>query len=172
MHIEFRGTARAGSKACSTGTGRAGGRRDRSARPSCFAHPHPHRAARCTPRRCFRRAKGLAASAARCCDSTSAASDRASASSTTAAAKREDFTAALDFMAARYPGVPMWAAGCLVRLVGRARDRRRRSARVGAHRHRAAGRARRLRLSPHARDDEAEVLRPGRSRRTMSPART
>ena len=53
--------------------------------------------------------------------------------------EKEDFTAALDYMAARYPGAAAVGRGLLVRRLGRARDRRGGRSRHGAHRHRAAG---------------------------------
>ena len=55
------------------------------------------------------------------------------------AGEKEDFTAALDYMARAIPAAAL-GGGLLVRLVGRARNRRRRRSRVGADRHRAAGR--------------------------------
>ena len=90
------------------------------------------RAARCTRRRSFRARKASRASAAPCCGSTSAASGRARARSTRARARWQDFRAALDFMAARYPGDAALGRGVFVRLVDRARDRRgrRRACRV------------------------------------------
>ena len=64
----------------------------------------------------------------------------------------DDFRAALDFMAARYPGRAAVGRRLLVRRVGRADGRRARPSRVDAHRHRAAGRQVRLRgVSPRAR---------------------
>ena len=46
-----------------------------------------------------------------CSASTSAASGRARARSTTPSGELEDFRAGLDFMASRYPGADLWAAG-------------------------------------------------------------
>ena len=72
----------------------------------------------------------------------------------------------------RYPDVPLWAAGfsfgSWIALETGADDPR-----VSrAHRHRAAGRARRLRVPEHARDDQAEVPRPGQPGRALPASRT
>ena len=67
-----------------------------------------------------------------------AASTTAPARWTTSAPRSTSCTSAI-------PDAPLWAGGHVVRLVGRADGRRRGSARVDAHRHRAAGRPLRLR---------------------------
>ena len=49
--------------------------------------------------------------AAPCCGSISAASGTSDGTFDQGPGEMEDFRAALDYMAARYPGVPLWAAG-------------------------------------------------------------
>ena len=75
----------------------------------------------------------------------------------------EDFKAAIAFMSERYPDLPIWAGGHVVRIVDRDDRRRRGRARVAAARHRAAGRSLRLRCAEdlHA----AEIHHPRRGRR-------
>ena len=68
-------------------------------------------AGRCTPRRFTRAPRVSRASGARCCASISAAWVAAPATFDQGEGEKEDFRAALDYMAARYPGTPLWAAG-------------------------------------------------------------
>ena len=81
--------------------------------------------------------------------------------------EQDDFRAALDFMAAQYPGAPLWAAGmsfgAWVALTVGAEDPRV----VDAHRHRAA--VTRYDFERGRAQHEAEVLHPGRVRRDLLP---
>ena len=83
------------------------------------------------------------------------------------AGERDDFRAALDFMHAGYPGVPLWAGGMsfgawIALTVGAADPRV--STLVGI-----CPPLSRLRLRTRPREREAEVLHPGRARRSVSP---
>ena len=113
-----------------------------------------------------------AASAARCCASTSAAS--AQRGHLRSGRRREGRLQRRRSTTWRR-GIPALAAvgrGVLVRRVGRARGRRRRRSRVGADRHRAAVATSvsgmKYEFPTTLASDEAEVLRPGRSRRGLS----
>ena len=136
-----------------------------SAPRSCSATRTRSSAARCTPRACIRRRRRWRASAAPCCASTSAASARATASFDEGRGELDDFRAALDFMAARYPGAPLWAGGMSFGSWVGADGRRRGPARVDAARRRAAGEQ--LRLRRGRAQHEAEVLHPRRTRRDL-----
>ena len=166
-----RGAARrTGAGGVSPTAGR--GRPAASARRSCSRIRTRSTAARCTPKRCIRRRRRWRASAARCCASTSAASARARARSTKATGEKDDFRAALDFMARALSGRAAVGGGHVVRRL----DCARRSAptiRASStlHRHRAAG-LDRYDFARVAREHEAEVLHPGRARRDLPARRT
>ena len=81
--------------------------------------------------------------------------------------EKEDFTAALDYMTARYPVAAAVGRRLLVRRLDRARDRRRRRARHGADRHRAAGDQEATTSRTRRRSHQAEVLHPGRGGRHL-----
>ena len=95
-----------------------------------FAHPHPLHGGTMHTKVVYQGGQGAGArSAAPCCASTSAASAGAPAPFDNGAARSDDFRAALDFMAARYPGAATLGGRHLVRRVDRAHGRRaRRSA--------------------------------------------
>ena len=140
-----------------------------------FAHPHPQYGGTMHTKAVYQGAKGLARiGCAVLRFNFRGVGRQRRARSTTAKGEADDFRAALDYMAARYPGAPLWAAGfsfgAWVALeTGAADDRV-----YGADRHRASGRHIGLRdelhVPEHAREHEAQVLRAGRSRRGL-PAR-
>ena len=76
-----------------------------------FAHPHPQYGGTMHTKTVYQGAKGLARIGCavlrfnfRGVGASNGAFDRGDG-------EKEDFTAALDYMAAKYPGTPLWAAG-------------------------------------------------------------
>ena len=135
-----------------------------------FAHPHPLLGGTMHTKGVYRATKALGGAwAAPCSGSTSVASGRATACSTTPSGELEDFRAGLDFMASRYPGVELWAAGfsfgAYVALTAGARDDRV-STLIGI----APGARTMYNFSELLASRKAEVLRSGRARRDL-PAR-
>ncbi len=103
-----------------------------------FAHPLPTQGGTMHTKAVYQGAKGLVRAGCAVLRFNFRGVGRMRESSPTATARRGDFTAALDFMAGRYPGVPLWAAGVSfgswIALRPARDDRGSR-----AHRHRAAG---------------------------------
>ena len=104
-----------------------------------FAHPLPRTAGRCTPRRCTRERKGSSRIGCAVLRFNFRGVGQSEGTFDQGAGEKEDFRAALDYMAARYPGVPLWAAGFsfgawIALETGASDDRGQR-----ADRHRAAG---------------------------------
>ena len=125
-------------------------------------------AERCTPKPCTRRPRRWRGSASLCCGSTSAASAAARERTTAVPGEMDDYRAALDFMAGRYPGLPLWAAGFSFGSWVAWNVGARRSARRAAARHRAAGGP--VRLLAGQLSDEGQVPDPWRARRARPAA--
>jgi alpha/beta superfamily hydrolase len=124
-------------------------------------HPHTGYGGTMHTKMVYQSAKALSRIGCAVLRFTSAAPVRAPEASTDGPGEMDDFRAALDFMHAQYPDAPLWAAGmsfgAYIALTVGARG----SARVDAHRHRAAALA--LRLRRGRAEHQAEILRPGAS---------
>ena len=139
-----------------------------------FAHPHPQFGGTMHTKAVYQGAKGLTRIGCAVLRFNFRGVGRSAGTFANGEGEADDFRAALDYMAQRYPGLPLWSAGfsfgAWIALetgaVGRSGH--------GADRHRAAGRhvgvGDELLVSEHAREHEAEVLRAGGSRRGL-PAR-
>ena len=139
-----------------------------------FAHPHPQFGGTMHTKAVYQGAKGLTRIGCAVLRFNFRGVGRSAGQFDQGEGEQADFTAALDYMAGALSRREALGGGLFVRRVGRARGRRGRRPRVGAHRHRAAGRdvdlGARVHLRGNARQHEAEVLRAGRSRRGL-PAR-
>ena len=104
-----------------------------------FAHPHPQFGGTMHTKAVYQGAKGLARIGCAVLRFNFRGVGRSAGEFDQGDGEKADFTAALDYMAARYPGAPLWAAGFsfgswVALEVGAEDDRR-----LGADRHRAAG---------------------------------
>ena len=129
-------------------------------------------AGRCIRRPSTRAPRGWCGPGARCCASTSAASGRAPARSTAARARRRTSRPRSTTWPRKYPDLPLWAAGfsfgSWIALETGAVDDRVTTLIGIAPPVTQDG----LRLLEHARQHQAEVLRPWRVRRDLSRSRT
>ncbi|HEU4939742.1 MAG TPA: alpha/beta fold hydrolase [Vicinamibacterales bacterium] len=76
-----------------------------------FAHPHPQFGGTMHTKAVYRGAKGLTRIGCAVLRFNFRGVGRSAGAFDQGEGEKEDFTAALDFMAARYPKVPLWAAG-------------------------------------------------------------
>lgn len=76
-----------------------------------FAHPHPQFGGTMHTKGVFQGAKGLARIGCAVLRFNFRGVGRSAGAFDQGAGEKEDFTAALDYMAARYPRAPLWAAG-------------------------------------------------------------
>jgi uncharacterized protein len=76
-----------------------------------FAHPHPQFGGTMHTKGVFQGAKGLARIGCAVLRFNFRGVGRSSGAFDQGSGEKEDFKAALDYMAARYPGAPLWAAG-------------------------------------------------------------
>ncbi len=76
-----------------------------------FAHPHPQQGGTMHTKAVFQGAKGLQRSGCAVLRFNFRGVGRSAGAFDDGVGEKLDFTAALDFMAARYPKVPLWAAG-------------------------------------------------------------
>jgi uncharacterized protein len=76
-----------------------------------FAHPHPQQGGTMHTKAVFQGAKGLARIGCAVLRFNFRGVGGSAGSFDEGVGEREDFAAALDFMHARYPGAPLWAAG-------------------------------------------------------------
>ena len=76
-----------------------------------FAHPHPQYGGTMHTKAVYQGAKGLARIGCAVLRFNFRGVGRSAGSFDAGAGEAEDFRAALDYMAARYPGLPIWAAG-------------------------------------------------------------
>ncbi len=138
-----------------------------------FAHPHPQYGGTMHTKAVYQGAKGLARTGCAVLRFNFRGVGQSQGTFDSGAGEMEDFRAALDYLAARYPGTRLWAAGFsfgswVALEVGAADDRV-----TGPDRHRPArghlGLGHELRVHQYAGEHEAEVLRPGGSRRGLSP---
>ena len=83
-----------------------------AARAACvFAHPHPQFGGTMHTKAVYQGAKGLARIGCAVLRFNFRGVGRSEGTFDQGEGEKEDFRAALDYMAARYPGVPLWAAG-------------------------------------------------------------
>ena len=76
-----------------------------------FAHPHPQFGGTMHTKAVYQGAKGLARIGCAVLRFNFRGVGRSAGTFDLGEGEKEDFTAALDYMAARYPGLPLWAAG-------------------------------------------------------------
>jgi uncharacterized protein len=76
-----------------------------------FAHPLPTHGGTMHTKAVYQGAKGLLRTGAAVLRFNFRGVGRSEGSFTAGPGEREDFAAALDYMAAKYPGLPLWAAG-------------------------------------------------------------
>ena len=126
-----------------------------------FAHPLPTHGGTMHTKAVYQATKGLVRAGCAVLRFNFRGVGASEGSFTGGAGEKEDFTAALDYMHARYPGPPSLGRGVFVRCLGRARSRRGQRPRDRPHRHRAAGDEGGLRLLQYEAVHEGEVLRPG-----------
>ena len=94
-----------------------------------FAHPHPQYGGTMHTKAVYQGAKALARIGCAVLRFNFRGVGASEGAFDSGEGEKDDFRAALDYMAARYPGVPLWAAGFSFGVVGRARGRRRRRSR-------------------------------------------
>ena len=139
MHIDFAGPA-GQLEGLLDGPRATGGKLPSVRAAVVFAHPLPTQGGTMHTKAVFQGAKGLCASAARCCDSIFVASAGASGFSTRARRDR-GFPRGTRFGGRPLPGVPFGRPASHSVRGSRSKPAPR-TPRVGAHRHRAAGHAR------------------------------
>ena len=105
-----------------------------------FAHPHPQFGGTMHTKAVYQGAKGLTRIGCAVLRFNFRGVGRSAGPFDQGEGEKADFTAALDYMARAVSGRTALGGGLFVRRLGRARGRRGRRSRVGAHRHRAARR--------------------------------
>ena len=126
-----------------------------------FAHPHPEEGGTMHTKAVFQGAKGLARIGCSCASLQFPRRRQERRRLRRRQGRGGGFPRRARFHVGALSGRPALGGRLLVRIVDRPRNRCGRSARLAAHRHRAAGHARRLRFREHARKHEAQVLVQG-----------